>query len=101
MPTKPVVFTSPGSHHACRVALLIHELGRASKPNSVSLTCVPAGMGSENEKREFLALNPYGKVPVLKDGDLVPTESNAIMGRKARLRATRVRLLGSPAKEGT
>jgi len=33
----------------------------------------------EQKQKEFLALNPDGKVPVLQQGDLVLTESNAIM----------------------
>ena len=33
----------------------------------------------ENRRPEFLALNPAGKVPVLVDGDLVLTESAAIV----------------------
>ena len=39
----------------------------------------PPGMGGENEGSEFLALNPAGKVPVLRDGSLILSESNAIM----------------------
>ncbi len=33
----------------------------------------------ENRKRPFLAINPYGKVPVLKDGDFILSESVAIL----------------------
>ena len=31
------------------------------------------------DEEEFLALNPFGRVPVLKDGDYVLSESNAIL----------------------
>jgi glutathione S-transferase len=40
----------------------------------------------EHRKPEFLALNPYGRVPVLRDGDLTLWESHAILaylGEKA------------------
>src|ERR1043166_6066543 len=40
----------------------------------------------EHRKPEFLALNPYGRVPVLTDGDLTLSESHAILayvGEKA------------------
>jgi glutathione S-transferase len=40
----------------------------------------------EHRKSEFLALNPYGRVPVLTDGDLTLWESHAILaylGEKA------------------
>ncbi|MCZ8341955.1 MAG: glutathione S-transferase family protein [Leptospira sp.] len=33
----------------------------------------------ENRKRPFLAVNPYGKVPVLADGDFIVSESQAII----------------------
>jgi glutathione S-transferase len=33
----------------------------------------------EHRKPEFLALNPMGKVPTLTDGNLVLTESGAIL----------------------
>ncbi|MEP5154081.1 glutathione S-transferase family protein [Planktotalea sp.] len=38
----------------------------------------------EQHKPEFLAINPAGKVPVLKDGDAIQTESNAILLSIAR-----------------
>lgn len=77
MPNKPVLFTSPGSHHARRVALVIHELGLDVELRPIDVR--PRGMGGENSKPEFLQVNPFGRVPVLQDGDFALTESNAIM----------------------
>ena len=77
MPDKTILFMSPGSHHSRRVRLLIHELGLDVEERPVGT--LPRGMGGENEKPEFLAINPFGKVPVLQDGDLIVAESNAIM----------------------
>jgi len=77
MTARPVLHTSPGSHHARRVALLIHELGLDVELRPMDVR--PKGMGGDNDTPEFLRLNPYGKAPVLQDGELVLTESNAIM----------------------
>ncbi|TGM65110.1 glutathione S-transferase family protein [Leptospira levettii] len=33
----------------------------------------------ENRKKPFLSINPYGKVPVLKDGEFLLSESSAII----------------------
>jgi len=38
----------------------------------------------EHKSKEYLAINPYGKVPALKDGDFVMAESAAIMRYIAR-----------------
>jgi glutathione S-transferase len=77
MANNPVLFTSPGSHHARRVALVIHELGLDVELRPVDVR--PRGMGGENSRPEFLQINPFGRVPVLCDGDFTLTESNAIM----------------------
>jgi glutathione S-transferase len=74
---KPLLFYSPGSHHSRRVAVLIAELGLDVDVKNVEVR--PPGMGGENSSPEFLALNPNGKVPVLRDGDMVLWESSAIM----------------------
>ena len=77
MSEKPTLLSSPGSHHCRRVNLLIHELGLDVNLQTIDVR--PPGMGGENESADFMKLNPNAKVPVLRDGDLVLTESNAIM----------------------
>ena len=70
-------FPSPNPQKV-RFALL--ELGLDCEIVPVDLT------KGEHRNREFLALNPYGRVPVLKDGDLTLWESHAILaylGEKA------------------
>jgi glutathione S-transferase len=56
-----------------RVVWMLRELGVNFEFVDVSLVT------GENRRPEFLALNPAGKVPVLVDGDLVLTESVAIV----------------------
>ena len=77
MSGKPILMTSPGSHHCRRVRLLIEEAGLDVALETVEVR--PPGMGGENEGEAFLAINPAGKVPVLREGDFVLAESNAIM----------------------
>jgi glutathione S-transferase len=74
---KPILYSSPGSHNSRRVAVLVAELGLDLDVKVVDVR--PPGMGGENSSAEFLAVNPNGKVPVLRDGDVVLWESNAIM----------------------
>ena len=57
---------------ALRVIWLLNELGLEYAMRPVD---IPRG---ETRSKEFLALNPAGKVPVLVDGTLVLTESVAI-----------------------
>lgn len=56
-----------------RVRWTLQELGVAFEPIVVNL------LAGEHRRPEFLALNPAGKIPVLVDGDLVLTESIAIV----------------------
>ena len=70
-------FPSPNPQKV-RFALL--ELGIDCEIVPVDLT------KGEHRNREFLAINPYGRVPVLTDGDLTLWESHAILaylGEKA------------------
>lgn len=55
-----------------RVIWLLNELDLEYEMLPVDI------MQGENRQRDFLALNPAGKVPVLVDGNLVLTESAAI-----------------------
>jgi glutathione S-transferase len=56
-----------------RARWTLQELGVEFEAVSVNL------VAGEHRKPEFLALNPAGKLPVLVDGDLVLTESIAIV----------------------
>lgn len=59
------------SGHAHRVELLLRMLGLAYEYRSA-----PA---SVRGTPQFRALNPFGQIPVLQDGDLVLADSNAIL----------------------
>ena len=67
---KLYFFPSPNPQKV-RFALL--ELGLECEIVPIDLT------KGEHRKPEFLALNPNGRVPVLKDGDLTLWESHAIL----------------------
>lgn len=56
-----------------RVRWMLQELGVDFEPVPVNL------VAGEHHRPEFLEINPAGKVPVLVDGDLVLTESVAIV----------------------
>ena len=56
-----------------RVRWTLQELGVDFESETVNL------MAGENRQPEFLKINPAGKIPVLVDGDLVLTESVAIV----------------------
>lgn len=61
------------SHNARKVTWALEEVGADYTHTQVDL------MSGAQKKPDFLALNPNGRVPVLKDGDLVLYESNAIL----------------------
>lgn len=79
---KPKLLSSIGSQHARRVRVLIHELDLDVDIEEVAFG--PQGFGGD-QRDEFLAVNPNGKVPVLRHGDIVLWESNAIMWYLAEL----------------
>lgn len=61
------------SHNARKVTWALEEVGASYEHTAVDL------MSGAQKKPDFLALNPNGRVPVLKDGDFVLYESNAIL----------------------
>ena len=73
-PTQPIRFyRAPLSGHAHRVELFLSLLDLPYENIEVN---IPNG---ENRRPEFLALNPFGQVPVIQDGDVVLYDSNAIL----------------------
>lgn len=79
---KPKLLSSVGSQHARRVRILIHELD--VDVDSEEVMFGPQGFGGD-DRAGFLAINPNGKVPVLRHDDVVLWESNAIMWYLAEL----------------
>src|SRR5215469_2968062 len=67
---KLYYFPSPNPQ---KVRFALNELGLECETVAVDL------IKREQRKPEFLALNPYGRVPVLVDGDLTLWESHAIL----------------------
>jgi len=67
------IHSFPLSGHAHRVVLFAAIAGIKHQVNIVNL---PAG---EHKEAPFLALNPMGQVPVIEDGDVVISDSNAIL----------------------
>ncbi|NVB39150.1 glutathione S-transferase family protein [Pseudenhygromyxa sp. WMMC2535] len=67
------LYQHPASQNARKIAALIAHTGLEVEFEFVDLT------KGEQQKPEFLALNPNGKIPVLVDGDFTLWESNAIM----------------------
>src|SRR6266496_5984510 len=62
-----------GPTRSIRVRWTLQELGVDFEPIRVNL------VAGEHRRPEFLKINPAGKLPVLVDGDLVLTESVAIV----------------------
>ena len=65
-----------GPTRSIRARWMLQELGVDFEAVSVDLT------RGEHCSPEFLEINPAGKVPVLIDGDLVLSESVAIVRRR-------------------
>ncbi|MBX3620188.1 MAG: glutathione S-transferase family protein [Rhizobacter sp.] len=63
----------PLSGHAHRVRLFLSLLGLPFEAIEVDL------IRGEHKRPEFLALNPFGQVPVIQDGDITLADSNAIL----------------------
>ena len=63
----------PLSGHAHRVRLFMSLLKLPFEAIEVDL------LRGEQKRPEFLALNPFGQVPVIQDGDVTLADSNAIL----------------------
>lgn len=68
----------PKSGHAHRALVFAKLTGIAHKTIFVDLAA------GEHKTPEFLAINPNGQVPVLEDGDVIVSDSNAILVYLAR-----------------
>ena len=66
------------SGHAHRALVFAKLAGIAHEEVPVDLA------GGEHKSPEFLAMNPNGQVPVLQDGDVIVSDSNAILVYLAR-----------------
>jgi glutathione S-transferase len=67
------LYHHPLSGHSHRARLFISLLGLPHELVEVDL------MSGAHKKPDFLELNPFGQVPVLQDGNVVVSDSNAIM----------------------
>ena len=74
----------PLSGHAHRVELFANLTGINHELIDVDLAA------GEHKKPDFLALNPAGQVPVLRDNDVVLSDSNAILVYLAPALCTRL-----------
>ena len=73
-PDQPIkLYRFALSGHAHRAELLLSLLGLPFDAIDVDL---PKG---EHKRPEFLAMNPFGQVPVIDDGGTVVADSNAIL----------------------
>ncbi|MES2911807.1 MAG: glutathione S-transferase [Pseudomonadota bacterium] len=83
--TLPLTTTRPGpakpirlhrlaiSGHSHRVELFMSLLGVPFELVNVDI------MAGAHKKPDFLAMNPFGQVPVIEDGDVTLADSNAIL----------------------
>ena len=73
-PARPIrVHRMALSGHCHRVELFLSLLGLPFEQVDVNLAA------GEHKQPEFLALNPFGQVPVIEDGELTLADSNAIL----------------------
>ena len=72
------IHSFPLSGHAHRVVLFANLAGIDHEVINVDL------INGEHQKEPFLSLNPNSQVPVLEDGDVVVSDSNAILVYLAR-----------------
>ena len=74
LPAQPIkLYRSAISGHAHRVELFLSLLG-------LPFELIPVDLAAgAHKKPEFLAINPFGQVPVVVDGDVTLADSNAIL----------------------
>lgn len=73
-PTRPIrLYSAPLSGHCHRVRLFLELL---QLPYEIIPVDIPA---KENRTPEFLAISPFGQVPVIDDGGTILADSNAIL----------------------
>ena len=78
-PTQPIrLHTTLLSGHGHRVKLFLTLLDLPFTINELNMAA------GDNRKPAHLALNPLGEVPVIEDGDVVLSDSNAILVYLAR-----------------
>lgn len=78
-PALPIrLYHFPLSGHVHRVQLLLSLLGLPTEIVPVNL------LQREQKTPDFLALNPFGQVPVIQDGEVTLADSNAILTYLAR-----------------
>ncbi len=75
----PVLYDYPLSTECYRVRLLLALLGETA-----TVVPVDAYPGGEHLGEAFRAINPFGTLPALVDGDVVLTDSGAILAYLAR-----------------
>ena len=73
MQTAQLTLWGGATARTLRAHWMLHELGLDYQPRLIG------SRTGETQKEEFLALNPKGKIPVLVDGELVLSESVAIV----------------------
>lgn len=78
-PAQPIrLYHFPLSGHVHRVQLLLSLLGLPTE-------IVPVNLLQRAQKTpDFLAMNPFGQVPVIQDGEVTLADSNAILTYLAR-----------------
>lgn len=73
-PAQPItLYRFSRSGHSHRAELFLSLLGLPVKPIDVDLA------GGEHKTPAYLALNCFGQVPVIQDGDVTVADSNAIL----------------------
>jgi glutathione S-transferase len=78
-PLRPIrLYRTPKSGHAHRVELFLSLLSLPYELIDVDMR------GGQNRTPEYLAMNPFGQVPVIDDNGLVLYDSNAILVYLAR-----------------